>query len=67
MAEVDGCSSLWPRPRLTMLVAMSSAIRRVVLVAHPGAQALDVVDWAEVVASADRVIGDRGVVETLGP
>jgi hypothetical protein len=50
-----------------MLVAMSSAIRRVVLVAHPGAQALDVVDWAEVVASADRVIGDRGVVETLGP
>jgi hypothetical protein len=46
---------------------MSAAVRRVVLIAPPGAQALDVVGWAEVVASTDRVIGDAGLVERLGP
>jgi hypothetical protein len=45
---------------------MSSAVRCVLLIAHPGARALDVVGSAEVFAGADEVIGNGGSVETLG-
>jgi transcriptional regulator GlxA family with amidase domain len=44
---------------------MSSDARRVALVAYPGVQALDVVGPAEVLASADRVVGGRGYALTI--
>jgi putative intracellular protease/amidase len=48
-----------------MLVAMSSEARRVALVAYPGVQPLDFVGPAEVLASADRVVGGRGYALTI--
>ena len=48
-----------------MLVAMSSDARRVVLVAYPGVQALDVVGPADVLAGADRVVGGRAYALTI--
>jgi putative intracellular protease/amidase len=48
-----------------MLVAMSSDERRVALIAHPGVQPLDVVGPAEVLASADRMVGGRGYPLTI--
>jgi transcriptional regulator GlxA family with amidase domain len=48
-----------------MLVAMSSEARRVALVAYPAVQPLYVVGPAEVLASADRVVGGRGYALTI--
>lgn len=48
-----------------MLVVMSSDGRRVVLVAYPGVQALDIVGSAEVLAGADRVVGGRAYALTI--
>jgi putative intracellular protease/amidase len=48
-----------------MLVAMSSDARRVAPVAYPGVKPLDVVVPAEVLASADRVVGGRGYALTI--
>jgi transcriptional regulator GlxA family with amidase domain len=65
MAEIEGCSSLWPWWRLTMLGAMSSDARRIALVAYPDVQTLDVVGPAEVLAGADRVIGGGAYALTI--
>jgi transcriptional regulator GlxA family with amidase domain len=48
-----------------MLVGMSSDHRRVVLVAYPGLQALDIVGPAEVFAGADRAAESRAYALTI--
>jgi transcriptional regulator GlxA family with amidase domain len=49
-----------------MLVAVSSGLRRVALVAYPGLQPLDLVGPAEVFAGADRAVGGRAYALIIG-